>query len=404
MRKIGLFAAALLATPVWASNLNVRVTSGGTAGTVTVAPSASVPYEVRGVLSDSASQGLALVGFDLDFTGGDLAQASTPAGAISCSNPMPNFVIPQGITNPAGFGGTVIGGNLIQVGGGQNTINNTADNAPFPIGTVVPNVAKPGSCPAGTGEIILASGTLTAPAAAGDYQLNLSNLFANVIKTGETGVPFWATEAAGAGTIGNLIIRVGGCNVNFVSASVPHNGSLWRSAKNTVRFTFDGNITAPTSSQILIQALAPASAFGPNLASGFTFSVEGTCSGGPTPGNGCTTNANCGAGGTCPNFGKVLKIRETTTALTHRTWYTIRNTGDWLGVCNFRVDNLLQVGDANADKIVTPTDISTINAGPAGPKPDNSRIDINGDGFNTPTDVSIANARIGGPVAKPSGH
>jgi hypothetical protein len=107
-------------------------------------------------------------------------------------------------------------GELVQVGGGQNTIKNTVDNAPFPIGSVVTLL--------GHVQVILAEGSLTAPTAPGTYHLEARNIFANVIKDGETGVPFWATEFAGVGTVNMLTITVdGGC---FVVSSSPSNCAI----------------------------------------------------------------------------------------------------------------------------------------------------------------------------------
>ncbi|MGB2986600.1 MAG: hypothetical protein WBE26_12045 [Phycisphaerae bacterium] len=187
------------------TNLHVDVRSGGS-NSITVGPGAEVTYEVVGVLSDDSNEGLALFGLNLLFDGGDLAQADTPTGVPTsgCDNPMINFTIPWGITNPDGFGGTVINGDLIQVGGGQNTINNTPDNAPYPIGPVLTGVAQPAGC----GPAVLVTGTLTAPDAEGTYVLSVEELFANVILEGETGDPFWATSAAGVGMITNLSISV----------------------------------------------------------------------------------------------------------------------------------------------------------------------------------------------------
>ncbi len=184
-----------------AADLNVTVTAGG-GSSIDVAPGGTVDYVITAELSDNLNEGLALVGFDLAFDGGDLAQADTPAAGN-----MLQFVSPQGINNPAGFGGTVISGDLAQVGGGQNTINNDITNAPFPIGTPILGIAWPSAAE------IVATGSLTAPAVEGAYTLTLSSLFANVIMQGETGNPpqphnFWKTEAAGVGTIGNLSINV----------------------------------------------------------------------------------------------------------------------------------------------------------------------------------------------------
>lgn len=225
IRNLSHAAIALaLGGTAMAANLNVSVTSNGS-NAITVAPNCTLTYSVSGVLSDMNNEGLALVGFDLDFTGGALAQAATPA-----TSPMSNFVSPQGINNPAGYGGTVIDGNLIQIGGGQNTIKNVPANAPFPIGTVIPHVAHT--------SVELVNGELTTPAAPGTYQLVLSNLFANVIKQGETGEVFWATEAAGVGSISNLTITVqegAGCgtpDLEIVSAMPPNNAIDARQPSN----------------------------------------------------------------------------------------------------------------------------------------------------------------------------
>jgi hypothetical protein len=160
-------------------------------------------------------------------------------------DPIANFVIPEGITNPAGFGGTtdVPGreGELVQVGGAQNTIKNTEGNAPYPVSDVVITGL-------GHTEIVLATGSLTAPMTEGTYTLALTNLFANVIKEGETeSGTFWAVEEAGVGTVENLTVEVGGpcmivgvdppnCAIDALQPSMPDGtGSRgW----DTVEFTF----------------------------------------------------------------------------------------------------------------------------------------------------------------------
>ncbi len=218
MRKLGLLTMVLglSASVASAANLNMRVESGNPlSGSVQVQPGEVVQYTVTGVLSDMLNEGLALVGFDLEFDGGPLTQADTPV-----SLPMSNFVIPDGITNPAGYGGTVISGKLVQCGGGQNTIKNPGGPgfADFPVGTVVTHVAH--------GDTVILTGSLTAPAAPGTYHLNLTNLFANVIKQGETGAVFWATEQAGAGAISNLTITVSDVVACNIAGSVPASGSI----------------------------------------------------------------------------------------------------------------------------------------------------------------------------------
>ncbi|MGB2984359.1 MAG: hypothetical protein WBE26_00635 [Phycisphaerae bacterium] len=208
------------------SGVNIDVLANGS-DSITVLPGAQVDYEVVAELSDTANEGLAFVGFDLVFDGGDLPQADTPT-----SPPMNNFVKPEGITNPAGFGGTtdVPGweGALVQVGGGQNTIKNTPDNADFPIGTVITGVGQPGA------PVVVASGTFTAPVTPDTYTLAATNVFASVIKDDETGTPFWAIESAAVGTVTSVTITVSefeDCNDNGVPddediANCPP-GELW---------------------------------------------------------------------------------------------------------------------------------------------------------------------------------
>ncbi len=221
MKKLlsAVLAAGLVTATAQASNLNVSVVNAGDgASSVTVSPGDVVTYQVTGMLDDDVNEGLALVGFNLVFDGGDLPQTDTPTGVLSCGNPMVAFVKPEGITNPAGYGGTVIGGDLIQVGGGQNTIRNPIGNADFPIGDVQTGVAQPAGC----GMAVLATGSFTAPMAEGTYNLSLQQLFANVIVDGDDGLPFWVTEAAGVGTISNLEVNVAIVACAIASADPPN--------------------------------------------------------------------------------------------------------------------------------------------------------------------------------------
>jgi hypothetical protein len=178
----------------FATNLNVRVQSGGTSA-VTVPPGAVVNWTVVGELSDNVNAGLALFSVDLAWTGGPLTQAVNPT-----SGPMLNFTRPAGLTNPAGFGGTVVAGQLRQVGGAQNTIKSTF--APYPNGTVVTGIAAAGA------PVTLANGQLTAPVTPGTYTLSASGLVANVIRQGDTGTPFWHVDKANAGTNQSLVVQV----------------------------------------------------------------------------------------------------------------------------------------------------------------------------------------------------
>jgi len=189
-----LATGAALALPVAASDLALSVESGGS-NTITVGPGDAVSWSVVGELSDASNEGLATIVFDLAFDGGDLTQGDTPAAP-----PMDNFATPLGLNNPAGYGGTVVSGDLIQVGGAQNTINNAF--ATEPIGNVIPGLAQPGL------PETLATGTLTAPLDPGTYTLKLDNALANVIRENETGSPFWAVDGADIGTVTDLTVEV----------------------------------------------------------------------------------------------------------------------------------------------------------------------------------------------------
>jgi hypothetical protein len=180
-----------------ASDIDLRVTSGGTS-VIWVQTGQTVTYEVRGELTDNLNQGLAFFAFDLEFDGGDLSQAQAPVSAN-----MLNFATPLGLNNPAGFGGTVNNGDLIQIGGAQNTINQSF--AAAPTGLVMTGIAAQGA------PELLVIGTLTTPMTTGTYFLSPTNLNANVIDASATGTPFWTVSAAGAGTVQGLVLHVSDC-------------------------------------------------------------------------------------------------------------------------------------------------------------------------------------------------
>lgn len=189
-----------------ATDLNLTIQSHAL-NHIVVGPGTPVGYVVRGELSDGASLGLAMFTFDLSWGGGALGIADTPT-----SDPMKRFTNPEGVTNPAGYGGTQKNGRLFQLGGAQNTINNTL--APVPNGAVLTNVAQPGS------PVVLATGQFTTSYRCGTYSLAATNLFANVIRQGETGTPFWHVDPAGAGTIQDLVVEVRAIKPNVPSVSV----------------------------------------------------------------------------------------------------------------------------------------------------------------------------------------
>lgn len=194
-------AGSALALSASASDLHLTVSSNGQS-VITVSAGDTIPYAVIGELSDNGTQGLAMFAFNLAFDGGALNQGNTPL-----VGEMLNFASPLGINNPAGFGGTVVNGDLLQIGGAQNTINNTF--APQPSGMVSLGVALPGA-----GEVLV-TGSLVAPNASGTYTLAVSNLMANGIEASTNGMPFWKVVGVEEGNVTQLTINVDVCEVSL---------------------------------------------------------------------------------------------------------------------------------------------------------------------------------------------
>jgi len=206
-----------------ALNLTVKSTDFDSS-TITVGPGCQVNYEVVGELSDAVNEGLALWGVDFELkTSGGANAGAVPQGDTPTEPPMDEFVVPKGVTNPDGYGGTIVGNVVKQAGGGQNTIRNVQDctidddcpgasntcdagvctaSAPYPLGAVITGIAQPGS------PEVLLTGSFTAPAAAGDYVFEFRDLFFNYIRDNETGIPFWHVDAGVPGTITSLSLTV----------------------------------------------------------------------------------------------------------------------------------------------------------------------------------------------------
>ncbi len=195
-RFVGVLAVVtLICSTAMAADLNVSVTSGGSGAVIAVPCGATLGYEVTAALSDTSNLGLAGFKFDLEFSGGPLDPADTPT-----ADPMLNFAPPAGISALSGFEGAMVGGRLEWMGGAQNTINNTVDNAPFPIGTVITGVAHT--------ETLLMTGSLTTPVEPGTYTLSLSKLAATVIIADDSATGYWVVAPGGVGTINDLTIEV----------------------------------------------------------------------------------------------------------------------------------------------------------------------------------------------------
>jgi len=208
-------AALLFFTPAaLASDLDLSVESSGS-NTVSVAPCSPVFYSIVGELSDGANGGLASFCFDLILPDGSLVAPAPPP-----LFPMDNFAPPKGLSNPAGYGGTLVGGDLIQVGGAQNTINNSFLSTVL-TGSVIPGVAQPPF------PVTLVAGALISPSKPGTYTLSISNVSANVIRQGglAPGLPFVPVDEASAGTVTSLTINVTAFDSSPATVSVGSGGS-----------------------------------------------------------------------------------------------------------------------------------------------------------------------------------
>lgn len=399
--SVGLTASAALAT-----NINISVQQSNGTNAITVDAGATVNYKIVGTLTDDLNEGLALIGLSLDFTGGDLLQANSPAGDISCANPMPAFVVPEGIGNPAGFGGTVIGGDLIQIGGAQNTINNTVNNATFPIGAVITGVAQPSVC----GPAVIATGSLTAPNAPGQYFLNAYDVIANVIGEGEDGTGFWAVEPAGVGTVTNLTVNVPSC--------VAAVGETWESVVSHVPNFPGGDVglVIPEDTTPLDPNDSPFSEPRSGVSKlVVTFTGNTIDAATATPGNIALAGRDSGDNlmdlsgitiGTAVTAGDSKLEITFTPALTDFAKYRVTLNGVQAATCGTpvavgtqRIFTALR-GDANGDRRVTATDLGLVRS-LVGTNPidaailNHVRSDFNDDGRITATDLGGIRALIG---------
>ncbi|MGD2109663.1 MAG: hypothetical protein PVI86_09755 [Phycisphaerae bacterium] len=364
-----LVAFGLVGSAAMAVDLNVAVQTPTGDPIASVEGGEAVDYQVVGVLSDTNNLGLALFGFDLAFDGGDLAQADEPGVA-----PLNNFARNLGITNPAGFGGTIINGDLVQVGGGQNTINNIPSNADFPVGSVITNL--------GHSEIVLATGSLTAPLENGTYTLGVANLFGNVITSEEAS--YWAVEAFNPGSVESLSIQVGPQDTASVVSTTPTcDESLVRAANNCILITLSESIadSLPGAGDLLIQPLQAGGAYGADLSADFTYAAEGA--------------------------GEILRIDEDGDVLQNETWYAVRNVGGWSRAAAFEVHFRVVYGDVDNDGLTGGLDAGEIWGfrGPASGDCDKYDLDVDGTIGGLDAGEAWGNRGSTAPDAsKPDGH
>ena len=153
-----------------------------------VCPGETVVWEIWVQVTSTGNTGLALACVDLTQDAANPAKLNIPY-AEGVPTGMENFSRPDGISNPGEGGnstgyvgvqrGTAGQTDLVQIGGGQNTFGVAGQT----MGTNPNVVAGVGL----SGDVLLATGSFTAPATTGEYTFRLVNPIANVMT--ETATP-----------------------------------------------------------------------------------------------------------------------------------------------------------------------------------------------------------------------
>lgn len=149
-------------------------------------------FDIKAVLSDDLNEGLAGFSFNLSMEfNGSTVDINGVAYAIDLSPGvgMTPFQRNDGLTNPQGFAGTSSGYYLVQIGGWQDTIGNGGVVASFPDGPVVTGIAQP----SGTGEVVLATVTITLPTDPDSgqvYTFSVEKAYFKDINDGESAAPY----------------------------------------------------------------------------------------------------------------------------------------------------------------------------------------------------------------------
>ncbi len=158
------------------------------------------------ITGGDACEGLGLVGTDV------VGFANVPAQMTNPGGDMAGFEVNDGLNNPAGYGGTISGTSLLQVGGGQNTIDNDTGYAPYPIGTVVTGIGNSGPV------IVATNGVCEA-----DDVIEMANCFANVLD--DTGPDVFAVSAATLTCTGSITCGLPGVTMQYAESGANHGAS-----------------------------------------------------------------------------------------------------------------------------------------------------------------------------------
>jgi hypothetical protein len=207
-----------------------------------------------------APMGLALWGADVVWSSETPTAMTAPAG-------MSSFKRNNGLNNPAGYGGTLSGRTLLQVGGAQNTIGNVVPNAPYPVGAVVTGIGYPGpvsvavgTCP-GTGSFVPVhlencfASVITGPPVAGVYPVEPATTSCGtaveVCPEAPPPMRMVAAESRAAhGAAGTFAIPI---NLTAAGTSVTNEPRVFSTSNaQTIRMTFDEPVMAPPAGCVTI--------------------------------------------------------------------------------------------------------------------------------------------------------
>ena len=140
-----------------------------------VAAGQQVFWSIEFDVSNDDNQGLALMVTDLVPANSNPAEITLTPAHIPTS--LSNMAAPNGFVNEHGFGGHVNNNKLEKIGGAQNTLGNTSVEHQYGQSAhVVTNLGQ-------NGISVLAQGSFTSPSVEGNYQFNLANTIASVLKT-----------------------------------------------------------------------------------------------------------------------------------------------------------------------------------------------------------------------------
>lgn len=188
------------------------VTLGSTQHGLVVNPGDPIDWQILCELDGADSLGLTA------FVGSLIADGSNPgqillSPATATPSEMIGFDRPLGITNPppGGYSGTPVSGNLLEIGGSQNTFG-----VPLATGLGEDTVVDEGVATSPGGQTI-AEGVFSAPTVDGSYLLRLDRVFVNALSN-NAGFDSYVQSAEVMFVQSEIAFEVeGGCNAADVA-------------------------------------------------------------------------------------------------------------------------------------------------------------------------------------------